>query len=287
MKRHSRSFRLLADQRGVAQTLDLLGLTSNVSDDLPGCVTACREAAALFKELDDRQALASSLLVMADCGEWSYHAAAVPPEIPSEEPIRYAEEALRTARGIHHRSGEAYAFIVLAGCLGLPSRYAEALTAGRRGLAIAEEIDHCEWMTLANISLGTVYQDVFAMDEAREHLERAIVLAEEVGSRFLHRCTSGFLASVYVARREFGGADRVLGGVLPPDAPMNVISLRLCWLARVLLCLTLSLAGHGEGLGTLGLHEPKLRELAAEAGFNRVQRLPMENPFNCLYELAP
>ena len=42
---------------------------------------------------------------------------------------------------------------------------------------------------------------------------------------------------------------------------------------------------HGEGHGTLGLHEPKLRELATEAGFSSVRRVPMDNPFNNLYEL--
>ena len=54
----------------------------------------------------------------------------------------------------------------------------------------------------------------------------------------------------------------------------------------VLLCLTLSLAGNGEGLGTLGLHEPKLRELGGAAGFADVRRIPMDNPFNSLYELT-
>jgi hypothetical protein len=51
--------------------------------------------------------------------------------------------------------------------------------------------------------------------------------------------------------------------------------------------LTLSLSGNGEGLGTLGLHELKLRELASEAGFSNVRHLQMDNPFNNLYELAP
>ena len=55
----------------------------------------------------------------------------------------------------------------------------------------------------------------------------------------------------------------------------------------VLLCLTLSLSAEGEGLGTLGLHEPKLRELASEAGFSSVRRVEMDNPFNSLYELTP
>ncbi|HEY7124436.1 MAG TPA: class I SAM-dependent methyltransferase [Ktedonobacterales bacterium] len=55
----------------------------------------------------------------------------------------------------------------------------------------------------------------------------------------------------------------------------------------VLYCMTTSLAGHGEGLGTAGLPEPKMRELCEEAGFSTVRRVPLENPFNILYEIAP
>jgi SAM-dependent methyltransferase len=55
----------------------------------------------------------------------------------------------------------------------------------------------------------------------------------------------------------------------------------------VLYCMTTSLSGHGEGLGTVGLPEGKLQELSKEAGFSNVQRVPLENPFNNLYELQP
>jgi hypothetical protein len=48
-----------------------------------------------------------------------------------------------------------------------------------------------------------------------------------------------------------------------------------------------SLAHHGEGLGTVGLPESKLRELCAEVDFSHVRRVPMENPFNILYEITP
>ena len=53
----------------------------------------------------------------------------------------------------------------------------------------------------------------------------------------------------------------------------------------LLYCMTTSLAGGGAGLGTLGLHEHKLRELALVVGFHDVRRVPIENPFNNLYEL--
>jgi SAM-dependent methyltransferase len=54
----------------------------------------------------------------------------------------------------------------------------------------------------------------------------------------------------------------------------------------VLYCMTTSLAEGGEGLGTLGLPEPVLRDLAAKAGFAQVRHVEMDNPFNSLYELT-
>jgi 2-polyprenyl-3-methyl-5-hydroxy-6-metoxy-1,4-benzoquinol methylase len=55
----------------------------------------------------------------------------------------------------------------------------------------------------------------------------------------------------------------------------------------VLYCMTTSLAAGGEGLGTAGLPESKVREFCKEAGFRTVHRLPIENPFNVLYEIKP
>ena len=55
----------------------------------------------------------------------------------------------------------------------------------------------------------------------------------------------------------------------------------------VTYCMTTSLAHGGAGLGTLGFHEAKVRELCQEAGFSSVRRVPLENPFNILYEIRP
>jgi SAM-dependent methyltransferase len=53
----------------------------------------------------------------------------------------------------------------------------------------------------------------------------------------------------------------------------------------LLYCMTTSLSNGGVGLGTLGLHEAKVRELSAGAGFRSVRKLPLENPFNNIYEI--
>ena len=54
-----------------------------------------------------------------------------------------------------------------------------------------------------------------------------------------------------------------------------------------LYCMTTSLANGGAGLGTLGFHETKVQELCGKAGFSSVRRVPIENPFNNLYEARP
>jgi 2-polyprenyl-3-methyl-5-hydroxy-6-metoxy-1,4-benzoquinol methylase len=53
----------------------------------------------------------------------------------------------------------------------------------------------------------------------------------------------------------------------------------------VFYCMTTSLAHNGEGLGTCGLPEAKVRELCEQGGFSKVKMLPLENPFNNVYEI--
>lgn len=51
-------------------------------------------------------------------------------------------------------------------------------------------------------------------------------------------------------------------------------------------CLTVSLAEGGTGLGTCGLAEPVLRRMAGAAGFTAVRHIPVDDPFNTVYELT-
>ena len=78
---------------------------------------------------------------------------------------------------------------------------------------------------------------------------------------------------------EINCADRPEGNTGPLGTVLYGLSLAYC--------LPVSLAEGGAGLGTLGLPESKLTELALEAGFSEVRRLPIENPFNSVYEISP
>ena len=53
----------------------------------------------------------------------------------------------------------------------------------------------------------------------------------------------------------------------------------------VFYCMTTSLAHGGEGLGTHGMPEARVRELCLEAGFSSVRNVPSEDPFDNLFEI--
>lgn len=59
---------------------------------------------------------------------------------------------------------------------------------------------------------------------------------------------------------------------------------RMMYSISTLYCMTVSLAHGGAGIGAC-MGETKARELAAEAGFSRFSRLPIEDAFSALYEL--
>ena len=54
----------------------------------------------------------------------------------------------------------------------------------------------------------------------------------------------------------------------------------------VTYCMTTSLANRGVA-GTCGLPPAKASELTAEAGFSSCEKLPLENPFNNLFDVRP
>jgi len=69
------------------------------------------------------------------------------------------------------------------------------------------------------------------------------------------------------------------------DNPMATIAYSF----SVLVCMSagLSVAG-GAGLGTLGFHEARAREMTADAGFSRFRTVPFEEDvFNAFYEIRP
>ena len=230
-------FQQAHDQHGIAETYDLLGMTSTLGGDLLQASAYYRQAVALFQELGDRQGLASSLATLAVLGGEYETETMVPAPARFAECLHFGEQALKIAREIGSRSAEIYALCALGQFLGPRGEYASALKMVQEGLALAEQIEHHEWMTYGHWELGTLYFDLLVLPEARASLEQALALAHDVGSWNWVRIVSGFLAPAYLLQHHLTKAESILTAALEPDAAMQTIGQRLVWAARADLAL--------------------------------------------------
>ncbi len=232
-------FQQAQDTPGIAQTCDLLGMANTLGGDLLQGSNSYQQAVALFQELGDRQGLASSLTTLMVIGEGGGYEieTMVPATTSFALSLHFGEQALKTAREIGQPSAEVYALFALAQYLGPHGEYARALEAARASLALAEQIEHRQWLAGAHWQVGALYLDLLALPEAQQHLEQALALAREVGSWNWIRIVSGFLASAYLLRQDQTSAEAVVADALEADAAMQTIGQRLVWAARADLAL--------------------------------------------------
>lgn len=222
-------FQALQDQAGLAQTFDLLGMTNMLGGNPTRGAVYCRQAIDLFTALDDRQRLASSLTTLSLCGPVYTTDTVVPATMSLVESIRYGQQAVQVAHEIGWRAGEAFSSTLLGQGFGVHGHYDEAMAVIQRGLAIAQEIDHHQWICLTHRELGMLYFDLLALSTARQHLERSLVLAQEIGSSFHIRRTTGYMVSLLIAECQYPEAEVLLNTIGDPDLPMQTLSQRLTW----------------------------------------------------------
>ncbi|NTU81057.1 MAG: AAA family ATPase [Chloroflexales bacterium] len=230
-------FDTLGDQRGRAATLDLLGIAACARGDLIRMDGFYRQAITLFEGLDERRGLVGSLATRA-AGGGILHSTTVAPATPSPEAVAAGERALRLAREIGWRAGEAYTQTLLGSHLATQGAYGRALQLVQHALAIAEEIEHRAWIAQAHHTLGALYLDLLALPAAQHHLEHALALAQALGSTYRLRVVTGSLALAAIAARQLDHAERALDAVLDSATPMETLGQRLCWSARAELALT-------------------------------------------------
>ncbi len=230
-------FQQAHDQHGLAETYDLLGMTATLGGDLLQGNAYYQQAIVLFQELDDRPGLTSSLATLAVLGGEYETETMVPASTSYAACLHFGEQAIKIAREIGLRSAEIYALCALGQYLGPHGEYAYALQVAQEGLALAEQIEHHEWMTCGHWELGVLYLDLLALPEARAALEYALKLAHEVGSWNWIRIVSGFLARVLILQHDLAQAESILIAALEADATMQTIGQRLVWAARAELAL--------------------------------------------------
>jgi DNA-binding CsgD family transcriptional regulator len=230
-KRALALFEATGDRPGVAATLDLLGMASFMGCDLPGGLAYYRQAAALLRDLDDRVALVSCLAATVLYGRsYPQQDSSVPCDLTPVEAVQCGEEARQLAAAIGLRSDESFALWNLAPLLAAQGDYRAAFDAGTRGLLIAEEIEHDQWVVGAGTSLAWTYFDLCCFDRAELHLRRCKQLADTTRSLYWIRHTASTLAAVRAAQGDFDEAAALLAAVLAPDTPARTLGERVAWL---------------------------------------------------------
>jgi DNA-binding NarL/FixJ family response regulator len=221
----------IGDRRGVADTLNLLGMTSAFVDSEQSAEYYTR-AIPLARELDNRQDLVIALVMRVLASGFYYGDTFAPARLDSAQCEVDAQEALRLAQSIDWPAGEAFARWELALRYGMRGQYARAFELASGGLRIAEDIEHRQWIAAGLCSLGAVYVDVLLPDRARPLLERALRLAHELGSLVWATYATAGLARAFTLERDFAKASVALEDELQGNTPMETATERQLWCAR-------------------------------------------------------
>jgi tetratricopeptide (TPR) repeat protein len=152
-------------------------------------------------------------------------------------PRRDFEEAIRIARDIGSLADEAWLAWSLGRMHTVQGRYRQALEVIQRGLDIATQIGHREWIVGNRCALGVLYLELLAAEEARCELDAALALAKELRSQFWIHWATGALAGAYCLLDDGTQAQMLLEPVLSAGTPMDAEAIRYCWARRAELAL--------------------------------------------------
>lgn len=223
------------DCRGQAAALDFLGMASLNCGDLADSVRYFVQALALYQIQNDRAAISSIWANLTYFGGAYLLETLVVDPSPFSDEARIGEPALKLAREIGWRAGEAYALTTLGQTYGHRGDYGRAQAYAQEALAIAEAIEHREWMAAAHYALGRFNLDLLATDSALSHAMAALDLAQRAGSGIWCRMSSALLATIHLARGEPKEAEAVLDSVAGREGAPYTLMDCICRLARARL----------------------------------------------------
>ena len=262
----------LADRAGIAETVDLIAMAHHCAGEEPAAAAQYARSVALFTANGDRRGLANALALLSLCGA-SYHSSSTTPfTSPTVDEELRNLRAVRLARDIGWRAGEAFVRFVSADCLMWRGDYARAIPLVREALALAREIDHLEWTAGSLRLLGAISLDLLDVEGACEQLEAAHAIARRLDSHVWIRWTAAPLA---IARGRAGDAARALeliesasrvagADAAPPAGPESselTLGERQLWLARAEIAF-----GAGDPASALSIVDARLTtENAAKA----------------------
>ncbi len=209
-------FQTLEDRRGMARTMQLLGLTSFQLCDLIQGATYLEQAVPIFRELDDRQLLVHTLTGLS----WRpWLSTEILGDTRLADLVHLSDEALQIAHGFSWYPGEVLALMQGAICLKQAGDYGQSLERLSRAQSMLEESRNRDTSARMYAILGDVSVDLLAFDEAQRHFEKSLTIAQELGSGLLMLSAKLRLAEAAILENDVSRAQALLSQLLPGGYP--------------------------------------------------------------------
>lgn len=206
-------FEVADDRRGIAETLDFLGMAAYIAARPADSDAYFRRAAPLLASLDDQVRLSTGLMMRA-VATGCCHLDTLPAVATSLEDARgFSDESVRIAQRIDWRAGESLALINAAYFRTWHGEHQRALDAACEAVGIADEIEHRHWQAGSRTVLGAVLLDMLDAPLARATLEDALRRAQEIESANWICQSAALLALACVAGGDAPAARRALASV--------------------------------------------------------------------------
>jgi DNA-binding NarL/FixJ family response regulator/Tfp pilus assembly protein PilF len=269
---HHAALRLFEEQhdiQGMAESLDLLGITYGMCGDRVKAVEQLGQAIALFRQLDNTPSLISSLAMrviqaMPGSNETSFCSLRTQDECTQD-----ASESLRLARQIESLAGQAYAENALAFALLSFGELGQALAHTHEARRIAAEIEHKQWMVATLHTLAYVYVLLLAPALALPILEAALALALPLGSAFWNATLATLQGRAHLLNRDLPAAQAALQAIMPSDQHPRIVAER-----QVALAWGELLLAQGKSGEALQIAEHLLASVPGQAPGQSAQPIP-------------
>jgi DNA-binding CsgD family transcriptional regulator len=250
----------MGDQRGVAETLDLLGVAAFLGGNRATARTLVTRAILVCRASNIRRLLAANLAVMAELsGSDRLSLVEVSEGADIPDPMRLAQEAVEVARDIGWSAGESYSLAILALVLATQGYFGRALPTAQHGLMIAEEIGHQQWSAKAHKTLAVVCFELYALPVAQRHLEQAIALARGVRASPMREMAASLLAAVHLLQGDLPQVEAVLSEHFREDRHPMLLNDRLARKVRAELALA-----RGDPASALAIVDQLVKEVIGD-----------------------
>jgi DNA-binding CsgD family transcriptional regulator len=123
-------------------------------------------------------------------------------------------EALQLAREIEWAPGEAFAEIMYGGTCASFGQLGAGLAHANRGLHLAMQIDHQQWIVGAHEALARIYLSLLAPDQALSYVEVGLEAARALGSALWVASLTAVQIQAYTMQGRPQPAEAALQGVL-------------------------------------------------------------------------